>query len=66
MTGSLCCTVEIDRIPSINYNGKNKILKKRNMIIFTHEQKPPVSISMILYGLLIAREIKICEKHNIA
>lgn len=36
------------------------------MIIFTHEQKPPVSISMILYGLLIAREIKICEKHNIA
>ena len=24
MTGSLCCTVEIDKTLSIDYNGKNK------------------------------------------
>ena len=23
MTGSLCCTIEIDRTLQINYNGKN-------------------------------------------
>ena len=28
MTGSLCCRVEIDRTLQINYNGKNKNLKK--------------------------------------
>ena len=29
MTGSLCCTAEIDRTLSINYNRKNKNLKKK-------------------------------------
>ena len=31
MTGSLCCTLEIDRTPYIDYNGKVKIffLKSR-------------------------------------
>ena len=28
MTGSFCCTAEIDRILYINYNRKNKNLKK--------------------------------------
>ena len=30
MTGSLCCTVEIDRTLKINYNGKNKNYKKKH------------------------------------
>ena len=28
MTGSLCCTAEVDRTSQINYNGKNKNHKK--------------------------------------
>ena len=28
MTGSLCCTVEMDRTLQVNYNGKIKIIKQ--------------------------------------
>ena len=36
----------------------------KNMIICTQKRKLPVSISMLLHGLVIAMEIKIPEKKN--
>lgn len=36
----------------------------RNMVICTQERKLPVTISVMLYGFLIATEIKMPEKNN--
>ena len=36
----------------------------KNMIICTQKRKLPVSISMLLHGLVIAMEIKIPEQKN--
>ena len=36
----------------------------RNMVIYTQERKLPVTISVMLYGFLIATEIKMPEKNN--
>ena len=36
----------------------------KNMIICTQKRKLPVSISMLLHGLVIVMEIKIPEKKN--
>ena len=41
MTGSLCCTVEIDRTLSINCNGKNKNHYKKKKIAKEAEKEWP-------------------------
>lgn len=65
VTGSLCCTVEIDRTRYTNYNGKNKdYYKKKKKMIFGSQKNCINSTEFLYIFHLSSNNVDILHNHS--